>query len=198
MRLPCFYINSLLLFVVMVLVGCAPSSAKPDLSVASPADIQAPIKNASDFVLSSGDQLRITVFGDEDLSGEYDIDARGTITMPLIGDVQAASMSVSQIGDYIIAQLSKGFIVDPKVSIEVVSLRPFYILGEVNAPGNYPTVPEMDVFKAIATAGGLTPRAVKNRYIIYRGFAENRLEIEADDQTPVLPGDSIKVKERFF
>lgn len=196
MRLPCFYINSLLLFVALIVVGCAPSTSSPDLSVAP--SVTAQTQNAVDFTLSSGDQLRITVFGDEDLSGEYDIDTRGTITMPLIGDVQAATMSVMQVSDYIVAELGKGFIVEPKVSIEVLSLRPFYILGEVNAPGSYPTVPEMDVFKAIATAGGLTPRAVKGRYIIYRGFAENRKQIEANDQTPVLPGDSIKVKERFF
>ena len=196
MRFQHFYINSLLLFLglitVGIVVGCAPKTQPLELGTTPPA------QNASDFILSSGDQLRITVFGDEDLSGQYDVDTRGMITMPLIGDVKTASMSVTEVADSIVAKLNDGFIVDPKVSIEVISLRPFYILGEVNAPGSYPSVPEMDVFKAIATAGGLTPRAVKDRYIIYRGFAENRIEIEAGDQTPVLPGDSIKVRERFF
>lgn len=206
MRLSCLYINVLLLFFAVFLSGCETFDEITKLGMPIAASQNANLPTAAraepiitpDFTLSSGDSLRVKVFGDEDLSNEYDIDARGYITMPLIGDIQAASLSVNDVQDDIIARLNEGFIVDPKVSIEVISLRPFYILGEVNNPGSYPTVPEMDVFKAIATAGGLTPRAVKDRYVIFRGFANNRAEIHADDQTPVFPGDSIKVKERFF
>ena len=193
MRLSCLYINALLLIFSASLMGCV-STSDPSQKLAP-----SPAPQISDFVLSSGDALKVTVFGDEDLSGEYDVDPRGFINMPLIGDVAVADRSIPAVQDDISDSLKAGgIIVNPQVSIEVTNLRPFYILGEVEEPGSYPSVPEMDVFKAIATAGGLTPRARKGRYIIYRGFAENRTEIEARDDTPVYPGDSIRVEERFF
>lgn len=149
--------------------------------------------------LNAGETLKVTVFNDPDLSGEYEIDNRGFITMPLLGDVQAAGRSQNMLKNMIENQLSvNGILVDPSVSIEVITLRPFYILGEVRTPGSYPTVPEMDVFKALAIAGGLTPRAVDDEFIIYRGHGETRQTLKAREDTPVLPGDSIKVKERFF
>lgn len=193
MRLSYLYINALLLIFSVSLMGC--------ISTSDPSQEQ-PLTSApqtSDFILSSGDALKVTVFGDEDLSGEYDVDPRGFINMPLIGDITVAGRGISSVQDEIAGRLKEGgIIVNPQVSIEVTNLRPFYILGEVEEPGSYPSVPEMDAFKAIATAGGLTPRARKGRYIIYRGFAENRVEIEARDDTPVYPGDSIRVEERFF
>jgi polysaccharide export outer membrane protein len=193
MRLSYLYINALLLIFSVSLMGC--------ISTSDPSQEQ-PLTSApqtSDFILSSGDALKVTVFGDEDLSGEYDVDPRGFINMPLIGDITVAGRGISSVQDEIAESLKEGgIIVNPQVSIEVTNLRPFYILGEVEEPGSYPSVPEMDAFKAIATAGGLTPRARKGRYIIYRGFAENRVEIEARDDTPVYPGDSIRVEERFF
>lgn len=181
------------LLLVLGLVACAPQEM-PQISKTAPE--AAPEQG---FALNAGDRLRITIFGDEDLSGEYDIDARGLIALPLAGEIAAQGLSVEALKDKITANLAEGdYLTDPKISIEVISLRPFYILGEVREPGSYPAFPELDVFKAIATAGGLTPRAVKGRYIIYRGFGENRVSIEADDATPILPGDSIRVQERFF
>lgn len=157
-------------------------------------DIQTPALST----LQAGDQITITVLGDEDLSGAYDVDTRGFITMPLVGQVQAAGLSPQDLQAEISARLSEGYIVDPKVSVELASLRPFYILGEVKNPGSYPALADLDVFKAIATAGGLTPRASSGSYIIYRGVGAQRHEIPARDETPVFPGDSIRVKERFF
>jgi polysaccharide export outer membrane protein len=150
------------------------------------------------FILSAGDKIDITVFDDESLSGEYDIDTRGYITMPLIGSIKAADASVTTLQKSLEANLAKGYLVKPLVSIEVISLRPFYISGEVRTPGSYPTVPDLDAFKAIAIAGGLTPRAVKNRYLISRGTGATKQKIMANDDTPVYPGDSIKIDERFF
>lgn len=150
------------------------------------------------LVLNAGDKMEITVFGDEDLTGEYDIDARGYITMPLIGDVKASSTTVAMLQKSLETELSKGYLVNPRVSIEVISLRPFYIAGEVKTPGSYPAAPNLDAFKAIAIAGGLTPRASRNNYLITRGEGASKQRIKATDDTPVLPGDSINIKERFF
>lgn len=201
MRLSVFRFYALALC-VFALGACASSTPAPSVATTAPA-FSAPLTRADNnssnvFTLSSGDRLRVRVFGDDALSGEYDIDARGVITMPLIGEIRASGQSVDDVKTQITEKLDTGFLVNPRVSIEVISLRPFYILGEVNTPGSYPTFPEFDVFKAIATAGGLTPRAVKGKYIIYRGSGANRRAIEASDETPVFPGDSIKVKERFF
>ena len=153
---------------------------------------------AMSSILNPGDKVRITVFNDPDLSGEYDVGAEGTITMPLLGNIQAGGLSLPMLQRNITDRLKDGLLVDPKLSIELVSLRPFYILGEVRNPGSYPSVPNLDVFKAVAIAGGLTPRGVSDKFIIYRGFDENRKVLSAREETPVFPGDSIKVKERFF
>lgn len=150
------------------------------------------------FTLSPGDRLKISVFGDEDFTNEYEIDRQGYIIMPLIGKIQANNKTSTQLQTYIEQELSKGYLVNPRVSVEVMSFEPFYILGEVNNPGSYPYRPSLDVFKAVALAGGLTPRAVKNKFIIIRGTGETKTKITAEEHTPILPGDSIKVKERFF
>lgn len=189
---------SFLIFCSVLLCSCASSDSSKAISSDSLTHSETAHSSAT-FTLSAGDRVRITVFGDESLSGEYDIDGNGNITMPLIGEMAVGGHSVTDLQTQIIERLNAGqYLVNPRVSIEVISLRPFYIRGEVRLPGSYPTFPDFDVFKAIATAGGLTPRAVKGKYIIYRGTRENRREIAADDATPVFPGDSIRVKERFF
>lgn len=156
------------------------------------------VPETTELTLNAGDTLKITVFNDPDLTGEYNIDGNGEITMPLIGALQAEGQSVQTLQSAIITKLENGILVDPKVSIEIAALRPFYILGEVRQPGSYPSAPNLDVFKAVAIAGGLTPRGVKDEFVIYRGFGEERQTIPAREDTPVLPGDSIRVKERFF
>ena len=197
-------LNYLVVFsLFFVLSACATAPVQPPgASTVPPAEAAGPAayNEISDdtFILSAGDKIEITVFDDESLSGEYDVDTRGFITMPLIGSIKAADTSVTDLQKSIEHHLSKGYLVNPLVSIEVVSLRPFYISGEVRNPGSYPTVPELDAFKAIAIAGGLTPRAVKNRYVISRGAGASKQKIIANDDTPVYPGDSIKIDERFF
>lgn len=170
------------------------SAAKAAAAPAAPE----PGETAGSPRLYAGDKVKIAVFGDEDLTGEYNIDGRGYLTMPLIGDIKAADMTAAEFQSSLETRFSEGFLVNPRVSVEIVSLRPFYIAGEVRNPGGYPSVPGLDAFKAIAIAGGHTPRAVKNRYIITRGEGANRRKIIADDDTTVLPGDAIKVEERFF
>ena len=157
----------------------------------------APVNDTA-FKLSAGDMLRIKIFGDQDFTDDYEIDRTGYIVMPLIGQVYAADKTSQELQVYLQKRLSQGYLVNPRVSVEVTSFRPFYILGEVKNPGSYPYQPSLDVFKAIAIAGGLTPRAVDDEFIIMRGVGPTKRKFKATEDTIVMPGDSIKVEERFF
>jgi protein involved in polysaccharide export with SLBB domain len=150
------------------------------------------------YRLNSGDRLNIVVFGQEDVSGEFQIDGAGNITMPLLGQVAAAGRTVTQLQNEITAALDRDYIVNPRVSIEVLNYRPFYILGQVNAPGSYPYSAGMDVRQAIAMAGGFTRRARTSTVKVIRQTAEGTVEIDAKPGAPVLPGDTIEVDRRLF
>jgi polysaccharide export outer membrane protein len=152
----------------------------------------------SAYRLSAGDKLRVTVYGHEDLSGEFDVDATGDISLPLIGDVHAAGLTANELEMAITDQLRPDYLKNPRVSAELLDYRPFYIFGEVKSPGSYPYANGMTVISSIAVAGGFTYRARKNRIRIVRGTGDDRVKLEATDDTPILPGDVIEVPERFF
>ena len=138
------------------------------------------------------------MFGQDGLSNSYIVDSAGNITMPLIGSVPARGTSTSELARVIGARLRNGFIREPHVAIEVESYRPFFILGEVTYPGQYPYVPNMTVETAVAIAGGFTPRAQKYRVEISRqvsGLTEKRV---VSPNYPVRPGDTIQIAERWF
>jgi protein involved in polysaccharide export with SLBB domain len=148
------------------------------------------------YRLGVGDRLRVIVFGEEDLSGEFDVGAQGTLNLPLIGEVTATGQTISQLEDNVEAKLLEGYLKSPRVSIEVLNYRPFYILGEVNVPGSYPYVSGMTVLNAVALAGGFTYRADEDEVLLTREGEGN--EVPVPYQTLVLPGDILKVEERFF
>ncbi len=150
------------------------------------------------YKLGTGDRLRVTVFGEEDLSGEFDIDGTGSVALPLIGNQKAAGIDVRALEKNVEKLLADGYLVSPRVSIEVMNFRPFFILGEVNEPGSYPYVNGLTVINAVALAGGFTHRARTDRVIITRGKGDNKEELEAEEDTAVFPGDSLRVTERFF
>ena len=150
------------------------------------------------YTLGAGDSLRITVFGEEDLGGEYVVDGSGAVSLPLIGQVRAGGYTVPEFEGIIIEKLSDGYLRTPRVIIEVTNYRPFYIMGEVNAPGQYPYVTGMSVLNAVALAGGYTYRANESRVYIRRGGAEVEVTAPADPSTRIGPGDIIRVGERFF
>ncbi len=151
------------------------------------------------YRLNAGDHLRIFVFGVDDLTGEFRVDRKGRITMPLIGEIEAEGLGKRELENIITSRLiQEGYYNDPKVTVEIVALKPFYILGEVKNPGSYEYEPDLDVFKAIAIAGGYTPRASKNKVIITRKVHGEKVRIKANEDTPILPGDALKVKQRFF
>ncbi|MEZ5861244.1 MAG: polysaccharide biosynthesis/export family protein [Geminicoccaceae bacterium] len=158
---------------------------------------QAARLSAPAYTLDSGDRIRIVVFRHEDLSGEFEIDGGGTFAMPLIGEINAAGLTARQLEDRIATRLKDGYLVDPQVSIEVLNYRPFFILGEVNAPGSYPYVSGMSVINAVALAGGFTYRAKEDGIEIQRGGSGAPSVVVTVD-TPILPGDILRVPERFF
>lgn len=148
------------------------------------------------YRLGSGDRLRVTVFGEAELSGEFQVDGAGTFAMPLIGEVRARGLTVRELEKAITGALLDGYLRRPQVSVEVLNYRPFYILGEVQRPGSYPYVDGMTVLNAVVLAGGYTYRARTNRLMIRR--ANETEEREAGDDAVVLPGDVIRILERFF
>lgn len=151
----------------------------------------------SSYKLGTGDKLRVTVFGEEDASGEYEVDAAGAISVRLLGRVQVKGMSVSEVEQTLIDQYrSRGFFKNPRISIELTNLRPFFILGEVEKRGSYPYVNGLTVAQAVAIAGGYTYRASRSRITIQRVGAAH--EAPAQENDLVYPGDIIRVPERFF
>ncbi len=153
---------------------------------------------SAQYTIDTGDKLRIVVFGEADLSGEFEIDSQRMISMPLIGQLRAGGLTLSQLEATIIERLRAGYMKDPRVSIEVLNYRPFFILGEVNKPGSYPFVNGMTVLNAVAIAGGYTYRGSTERSLITRADDPAHAEQPADETTAVRPGDTIRVRERFF
>jgi protein involved in polysaccharide export with SLBB domain len=171
-------------------------SATPTNAVAPPADGSA--ASVAGYRLGPGDQVRLTVFRHEDLSGEFEMDGEGFFSMPLVGEVQGGGLTARELENEIELRLkSGGYLVNPQVSIEVLNYRPFYIIGEVSNPGSYQYVNGMTVINAVALAGGFTYRAAQGSVEISRG-GSNGPKLEAQADTPVLPGDIIEVPERFF
>jgi polysaccharide export outer membrane protein len=146
------------------------------------------------YHLDAGDRLRVVVFGQEGLTNTYAIDAGGAITMPLIGAVAARGKTPAGLAADIAARLRNGYIREPSVAVEVESYRPFFILGEVAAPGQYPYVPNMSVESAVAIAGGFSPRAKRDGVTLTHNASRTIVPIG----TPINPGDTILVGERWF
>jgi len=150
------------------------------------------------YTLDSGDKLRIVVFGQDTLSNNYTVDAQGAVTMPLVGAVAARGLTTAQLGNAIAARLRSGYVRDPSVAVEVETYRPFFVLGEVTFPGQYPYVPNMTVENAIAIAGGFTPRASKDKVAVTRKVNGVPTRITLPLRHPLRPGDTIQVSERWF
>lgn len=153
----------------------------------------------TEYVLGAGDTVHLVVYGDDTITGDYMLDKRGILTVPLIGEVHAAGLTKAALQADITTRLTtQGFLQKPYVTIDLTGLQPVYILGEVKNPGSYDYKPSLDVFKALALAGGYTPRAVKDKVVISRTGPKGRISFYAGESTPLMPGDSIKVAQRIF
>jgi protein involved in polysaccharide export with SLBB domain len=150
------------------------------------------------YKLGSGDKLRIIVFGEDDLGGEFQVDGSGFVQLPLLGQIQAAGLTSRQFESKVKAAFDAGYLRDARVNVEIANYRPFYIIGEVSKPGGYPYVSGMNLINAIALAGGYTYRANERRIYIRRNGASSEQEFPAEASTQVNPGDVIRVPERFF
>ena len=155
----------------------------------------APASPGDDYVLGTGDHIRVTVFGHDDLSGQFQVGANGRTSLPLIGEVKASGLTAQEMEKEIVNRLQPDYLKNPQVSVEVLNYRPFYILGEVNQPGSYPYVNGMRVINAVALAGGYTYRADEEDLWVTR---TNGKREKASPTTEVFPGDVIEVPERFF
>jgi polysaccharide export outer membrane protein len=151
-----------------------------------------------DYRLGPGDQLQVAVFGQQDLSGKFEVDGGGNLLLPLIGQLHAEGRTVSEVQEAITKELDKNFVANPKVNVQVLNYRPFYILGEVNKPGSYPYVVGINVRQAVAIAGGYTRRARSSPVQIIRSGGNAADAAEATPDDPVLPGDTIQVDRRLF
>ena len=158
----------------------------------------AAVADDSIYRLGNGDKIRVTVFGEEDLSGTFVVDGKGMVAMPLIGEVALGGLALREAERLVVEKLLDGFLKQPQVGIEVLNFRPFYILGEVKQPGSYPYVDGMTVLNAVALAGGFTYRANKERIVVTRAADSEQREQEVEPGVRVFPGDMIRIKERFF
>ncbi|MEO6382268.1 MAG: polysaccharide biosynthesis/export family protein, partial [Nitrobacter sp.] len=150
------------------------------------------------YRLDAGDRLRIVVYGQEGLTNTYLVDAGGSITMPLIGAVSARGKTPAELAAAVAARLRNGYIRQPSVAAEVEAYRPFFILGEVAAPGQYPFVPNMTVESAVAIAGGFSPRAKRDRVTVTHTDARGTVRLVVPTATLLNPGDTVLIGERWF
>ena len=158
--------------------------------------INSPINE--EYQLGSGDLIKITVFNQEELSGEYTINGAGQIALALIGDIYAKDLTVKQVEQSIANKLKPDYLLNPRVSVQVLNYRPFYILGEVNEPQSYPYVDGMTYLNAVAIAGGFTYRAKEDHVMVVRMKDPKKQELRLNMDEKVMPGDVIHVEERFF
>lgn len=150
------------------------------------------------YALGGGDRIRITVFGQDELSGEFEIDGLGFISMPLIGQISAINRSTAALEQEISEKLADGYLLNPSVSAEVTTYRPFYILGEVSRPGEYPYASGLSVLNAVASAGGFSYRANKRVVYIKSIDGQGEISYQLGSQLMVQPGDTIRIGERIF
>lgn len=174
----------------------AASPAPMPVGYAAP--MAAPVRNGASYHLDAGDKLRVVVYGQEGLTNSYAIDAGGSITMPLIGAVPARGRTTAGLAGEIAARLRNGYIREPSVAVEIETYRPFFILGEVLAPGQYPYVPNMTVESAVAIAGGFSPRAKRDVVTVTHSENGGAMRAVVPLGTPLAPGDTVFVGERWF
>ncbi|MGQ4274872.1 polysaccharide biosynthesis/export family protein [Terrihabitans sp. B22-R8] len=188
----------------LALLGCialaacqtAPSQlASGPVSGVSSSSAVAP---TSEYVLGTADKLKIIVFGENDLTGDFEVDSSGAVDFPLVGRVQAAGLTPQGFAAALTTALRSGYLRDPKVSVQVESYRPFFIMGEVTKPGEYPYRNGMNVVSAVATAGGFTYRAQTKSVFLKRAHEAQERKVTATPDVQIGPGDIVRVPERYF
>jgi protein involved in polysaccharide export with SLBB domain len=185
--------------IVLVSLACAMlvSPGGAFAQAADPASAAAAF-DVSAYRLGRNDRVKVTVYNEPTLSGEFSVNADGSLAFPLIGDVPAEGKSPIELKEALEKALSNGFVRQPSISVEVLTFRPFYIYGEVNNPGQYAYSPGLTVLNAVALARGFTYRANQKRIFLKRAAASTSTEVKVNSDTTVLPGDTVRVAERYF
>ena len=186
--------------------GSSPGNVQSTGLSAAPASygatVQQPVPvtagSATAYQLGAGDKVKVTVFGEPDLSGEFLVGDNGRIDLPLIGAVQARGQTVTQFQNAVVARYSGGYLKDPKVSVSVLNYRPFFIQGEVGKGGEYPYKAGLTIQNAVAIAGGYTYRANTSKAFVRRAGQDQEVEVQTNQRVAINPGDIIRVPERFF
>lgn len=155
---------------------------------------------ASGYSVAAGDQLKVTVFDEPSLTGEFQVDSAGDLAMPLIEKVTVTGKTPNEVATLVTNQLKAGgYVLDPKVSVEVMGYRPVYVLGEVGNPGEYPYAPDLTIYQAIAKAGGFSPRANKTSIVLQRSsWTSPRVIKLTGEPLMIVPGDTVIVEESFL
>ncbi|MEY3760426.1 MAG: hypothetical protein RIR39_1917 [Pseudomonadota bacterium] len=197
MNQSCFARFSSRLLIAVVISASTPVGAEINTEQAQ--STQAPDNYENEqYKVGSGDLLKITIFNQEELSGEYLINGAGQIALPLIGDINAKDITVKQVEQGIANKLKPDYLLNPRVNVQVLNYRPFYILGEVKEPQSYPYVDGMTYLNAVAIAGGFTYRAKEDHVMVVRMKDPKKTQIRLNMDERVMPGDVIHIEERFF
>lgn len=177
----------LMLGVFAALPGCAAVTTRIDDGF-----------SASDYRLATDDRVRLIVFGQDDLSNIYTVDGAGRITVPLIGPVEVEGLTTEAAARRVAQRLANGFIREPRVTIEVDTYRPFYVMGEVGRAGQYPYVAGMTVETAVAIGGGFSARAARGYATLSRRIGDETMRVNVPVDHPIRPGDTVIIRERWF
>ena len=150
------------------------------------------------YRLGSGDIIKVSVFGEDDLSLETRLPQTGTLSYPFLGDIQVVDLTISELEAFIFNGLEGDYLISPSVSVTVIEYRPFFIDGEVKKPGGYPYQPGLSVDKAAALAGGYTERASKDKIVIVRNMSGIQTTLSGESKDIILPGDIVTIRQSFF
>ena len=188
------FVRIALLAVALLVSGCATGQLSESELQSLAAVATAPSK------LQPGDKIRVTVFGEDRLSGDYELDATGQISLPLAGTVQASGLTQTELEQALAKKFRSEYLKNPKVTVTITTLRSFFVTGEVLKPGKYPYESGLNVLTAITTAGGPTYRASRSSVQIQRGGEPSMRDypLSSASSVPILPGDVIRVPERYF
>ena len=187
----------LALFCAVALAGCEPGATLEPLTDEERAELIRNAQTTSPY-LKPGERVRILVFGEDRLSGEFEIDPAGSLSLPLAGTIKASGLSKAQLERELAKKFRGEYLRDPKVTVEVVGFHPFYIMGEVGHPGEFPFRSGLNIMSALALAGGPTYRASRSTVLIKHSDETGFREYPLNAEIPVLPGDLIKMPERYF
>lgn len=176
-----------LLSLLLALAACTPTHL-----------VERPSVDSYQYTLGSGDRLKIVTYGEERLTGEFAVNGEGQVSFPLLGEVQARGRTLAQFKADLIGRLSANLLRNPQVAVEMLNLRPVYVLGEVARPGEFPFAEHMTVYALVAKAGGFTYRANRAFAYVTAEGDDNERATRLTSSTAVHPGDTIRIPDRTF